>query len=286
MSQTLLLPPDIWSTRRELHHVITISNTPSDAGVDVEFCVWPFWASLGVGQLIREVGPRLQSAKDLKLGCQVPGVPFSMKTVWNAINSWNVGDVFITAVAVVMDKFLAVGFCKCGFVPTIFLSNETPIANGDIDLIHIAVFLTFEPSQVRSHAEKTLKGHRGKITCLFFSDELVSRDAKKVLVSSGEDCIIRVWNLETSACIGQFLAHNGGTTGFVPVPLEAGSRMKNAIMSIASDHSVSVISLEERAWYVVLIVTSGSKLKALHFTQFISFPFTCTPNPKCALEDK
>ena len=73
---------------------------------------------------------------------------------------------------------------------------------------------------------------------------------RTLLLSGGADCMIRAWNLETGDCLARVMSHTGAIQAFIPVPGEVGGRMKNAVMSVAADNSLSIYDLNELKWCV------------------------------------
>ncbi|CAG8613581.1 31784_t:CDS:10, partial [Racocetra persica] len=88
-------------------------------------------------------------------------------------------------------------------------------ANGEIHILPISSALTMDFKEFSLNAVKTLKGHFGKITCMYTPN--ITNFDHKYLVSGGEDCSVRIWSLEIKGCI----------------------------ISVAKDNSLAIISLDE-----------------------------------------
>ncbi|KAF9363392.1 Rabconnectin-3B, isoform A [Mortierella sp. NVP85] len=89
---------------------------------------------------------------------------------------------------------------------------------------------------------RMLRGHVGPITSMFTSDDLMQRS---FLLSGGNDCSARIWNVESGIEVACFSNHSRPVTHFLQVPDDVNSRIKRSVVSIAEDHSIAIISIEE-----------------------------------------
>ncbi|KAG0303003.1 hypothetical protein BGZ98_007065 [Dissophora globulifera] len=87
-----------------------------------------------------------------------------------------------------------------------------------------------------------LKGHIGPITSIFTSDDLMQRS---FIMTGGKDCSARIWNIETGTEVACFNDHSRPVAHFLQVPDDVNSRVKRSVISVAEDHSVAIISIEE-----------------------------------------
>ncbi|KAG0278440.1 hypothetical protein BGZ95_004009 [Linnemannia exigua] len=94
------------------------------------------------------------------------------------------------------------------------------------------------------HSKETtvLKGHIGPISSIFTTDELMERS---FILTGGKDCSARIWNIESGTEVACFNNHSRPVTHFLQVPEDVNSRVKRSVISIAEDHSVAIISIEE-----------------------------------------
>ena len=140
-------------------------------------------------------------------------------------------------------------------------------ANGTIIVapIQSAVYLT--PSTVASQrlsleAPIVLHGHRSRITAFHASksrsDGLLDR-----LVSGSMDSTIKLWNLNNSTLLATFLGHSMGIASFTPFTTEPQGRFKNSIVSVANDHSVSIIDVEDAICHLHLL-PHHTAIQAVH----------------------
>nr|CAG8446960.1 8682_t:CDS:10 [Entrophospora candida] len=140
------------------------------------------------------------------------------------------------------DELIAVGF-----------------ENGEIHIFPIHIVLvnfenilqqiqtTTNPSSSFSSSNNNpiqiFKGHNGKITCLY--KPTISSHGGKYLLSGGEDCSVRIWDLENGKRLASFTYHGQQVTHFFEPPLEVCPRIRGCVVSYAKDNSLAIISLEE-----------------------------------------
>ncbi|CAH1758916.1 4908_t:CDS:10 [Entrophospora sp. SA101] len=140
------------------------------------------------------------------------------------------------------DELIAVGF-----------------ENGEIHIFPIHIVLvnfenilqqiqtTTNPSSSFSSSNNNpiqiFKGHNGKITCLY--KPTISSHGGKYLLSGGEDCSVRIWDLENGKRLASFTYHGQQVTHFFEPPLEVCPRIRGCVISYAKDNSLAIISLEE-----------------------------------------
>ncbi|KAI8602949.1 WD40-repeat-containing domain protein [Dissophora ornata] len=127
--------------------------------------------------------------------------------------------------------------------------NDTSVAlgcnSGDVWVTSIDEAQSALASGFKSEPSKEtriLKGHVGPITSIFTSDDLMLRS---FLLTGGEDCSARIWNIESGTEVACFNNHSRPVAHFLQAPEDVNSRMRRSVISIAEDHSVAVISIEE-----------------------------------------
>jgi WD40 repeat protein len=69
-------------------------------------------------------------------------------------------------------------------------------------------------------------------------------DFSRVIVSGGEDCTIRVWQLDTGEELHTWRQHSDGITELLPLPEVADGSGKSVFLSISKDLSVGLFSLQ------------------------------------------
>ncbi|XP_062898730.1 WD repeat-containing protein 7 isoform X3 [Mobula hypostoma] len=93
---------------------------------------------------------------------------------------------------------------------------------------------------------RTLRGHRGKVTCLLYLHQVATRYDQRYLVSGGVDFSVIIWDINSGEMKHTFCVHGGEITQLVVPPENCSSRVQYCICSVASDHSVGLLSLREK----------------------------------------
>ncbi|KAG0049841.1 hypothetical protein BGZ83_005334 [Gryganskiella cystojenkinii] len=117
--------------------------------------------------------------------------------------------------------------------------------NGDVwigSIDNAIPLLAGNPLASACKDSKLLKGHVGPITCIFTSDDLMERS---FLLTGGKDCSARIWNIDAGIEVACFNNHSRPVEHFLQVPEDGNSRMRRSVISVAEDHSVAIISIEE-----------------------------------------
>ncbi|XP_050439135.1 WD repeat-containing protein 7 isoform X2 [Adelges cooleyi] len=97
-----------------------------------------------------------------------------------------------------------------------------------------------------------LLGHNGRVNCLLYPNHMHSRYDKSHLLSGGVDFAICLWDLYAGTLLHRFCVHAGEITQLlVPPNTCANPRILKCICSVASDHSVTLLSLNERKCVVL-----------------------------------
>ncbi|XP_053212301.1 WD repeat-containing protein 7-like isoform X2 [Panonychus citri] len=92
---------------------------------------------------------------------------------------------------------------------------------------------------------QVLYGHSGKVTCLLYPHHVDSRYQIQHLVSGGVDFSVCLWDLYAGTLLYRFSVHAGEITQLLVPPKDCSSRILSCICSVASDHSVALLSLKE-----------------------------------------
>ncbi len=103
---------------------------------------------------------------------------------------------------------------------------------------------------------QTLVGHNQTITCLIHPHSEYSRYDIQHLLSGSTDYSIRLWDLSTNTQLHMFTIHSGTILMFHVPPPMLNVKVQYCVCSIASDHSVALMSLKERK--IVLLANRQS----------------------------
>ncbi|KAI8500808.1 WD repeat-containing protein 7, partial [Branchiostoma belcheri] len=104
---------------------------------------------------------------------------------------------------------------------------------------------------------RILRGHKGKVTCLVYPHQESLRYDPQYLVSGGVDFAVLLWDLFSGQLLHTFSVHGGEITQLVCPPDNCNledqyptgtpvARVLQSVCSVATDHSVSLLSLRER----------------------------------------
>ncbi|XP_054161861.1 WD repeat-containing protein 7-like isoform X2 [Oppia nitens] len=91
-----------------------------------------------------------------------------------------------------------------------------------------------------------LIGHSGRVNCLLYPHHMDSRYEISHLVSGGVDFSVCVWDIYAGTLLHRFSVHAGEINQLFAPPKECNPRILQCICSVASDHSVALLSLKER----------------------------------------
>lgn len=91
-----------------------------------------------------------------------------------------------------------------------------------------------------------LHGHAGRVTCLLYPHHVHSRYEIAHLVSGGVDFSVCLWDLYAGTLLHRFCVHAGEVTQLLVPPNNCTNRVLQSICTVASDHSVALVSLKER----------------------------------------
>ncbi|XP_068107400.1 WD repeat-containing protein 7 isoform X2 [Hyperolius riggenbachi] len=93
---------------------------------------------------------------------------------------------------------------------------------------------------------RTLRGHRNKVTCLLYPHQVSSRYDQRYLISGGVDFSVIMWDIFSGEMKHIFCVHGGEITQLLVPPDNCSTRVQHCICSVASDHSVGLLSIRER----------------------------------------
>ncbi|XP_065517090.1 WD repeat-containing protein 7-like isoform X2 [Lathamus discolor] len=93
---------------------------------------------------------------------------------------------------------------------------------------------------------RTLRGHRTKITCLLYPHQVAARYDRSSLLSGAVDFSVILWDIFSGEMKHLFLVHGGEITQLLVPPDNCSARVQHCVCSVASDHSVGLLSLREK----------------------------------------
>ncbi|NXD46085.1 WDR7 protein, partial [Copsychus sechellarum] len=93
---------------------------------------------------------------------------------------------------------------------------------------------------------RTLRGHRSKVTCLLYPHQVSPRYDQRYLVSGGVDFSVIVWDIFSGEMKHIFCVHGGDISQLLVPPENCSARVQHCVCSVASDHSVGLLSLREK----------------------------------------
>ncbi|CAH1988564.1 unnamed protein product [Acanthoscelides obtectus] len=91
-----------------------------------------------------------------------------------------------------------------------------------------------------------LSGHNGRVNSLLYPHREHARYDKNHLVSGGVDFAVCLWDLYAGTLLHRFCVHAGEITQLLVPPNNCSARVQKCVCSVASDHSVTLLSLAER----------------------------------------
>ena len=94
--------------------------------------------------------------------------------------------------------------------------------------------------------QQVLLGHNGRVNCLIYPNNEHPRYDVAHLVSGSIDFSVCLWDIYTGALLHRFNSHAGEVTSLYVPPAFTSPRIQHCVCSVASDHSVTLLSLKER----------------------------------------
>ncbi|XP_023324405.1 WD repeat-containing protein 7 isoform X4 [Eurytemora carolleeae] len=91
-----------------------------------------------------------------------------------------------------------------------------------------------------------LLGHTGRVNCLLYPNNENPRYDVAHLISGGIDFSVCLWDIYTGSLIHRFSSHGGEVLRLYVPPPGVSHRVGYCVCGVASDHSVTLLSLKER----------------------------------------
>ncbi|XP_041377022.1 WD repeat-containing protein 7-like isoform X4 [Gigantopelta aegis] len=106
--------------------------------------------------------------------------------------------------------------------------------------------LTSKTLSAKNIPVKILQGHDGRVTCLLYPFNESTRYEPQHLLSGGADFSVILWDINSGCKVHTFTVHGGELTHMLVPPGNCNTRILYSVCSVASDHSVTLLSLKER----------------------------------------
>jgi len=95
-------------------------------------------------------------------------------------------------------------------------------------------------------SHQVLRGHTARVNCLLYPNNSAPRYDMAHLVSGGIDFSVCLWDIYTGTLLHRFSCHGGEVLRLHVPPQGVSNRIGHCICGVASDHSVTLLSLKER----------------------------------------
>ncbi|KAK7474852.1 hypothetical protein BaRGS_00033924 [Batillaria attramentaria] len=137
---------------------------------------------------------------------------------------------------------------------TIYIPSQGKLVcgreNGTIAIVPAIQCLMMQLLSTKTNHEdiplKMLEGHDGRVTCLLYPFNECTRYEPHHLLSGGIDFSVILWDIESGCRIHTFTVHGGMLEQLIVPPANCNPRILSSVCSVASDHSVALLSLKER----------------------------------------
>ncbi|XP_061198196.1 WD repeat-containing protein 7-like isoform X2 [Saccostrea echinata] len=138
---------------------------------------------------------------------------------------------------------------------TIYIPSQGKVAcgreNGSIVIAPASqsIILQLLETEEFKHKDvpvKILHGHHGCVTSLLYPFNESTRYEPQHLLSGGADFSVMLWDIYTGSKLHTFTVHGGEITQLLCPPNNCNPRILPCVCSVASDHSVTLLSLRER----------------------------------------
>ncbi|KAI8852659.1 WD40-repeat-containing domain protein [Chytridium lagenaria] len=152
-------------------------------------------------------------------------------------------DVVQTKIATLQEE----GSNKHRSICSSSIVSDTLVAlgmdNGSICISEIMVPFLHPLHELDSRSRFILTGHTGKVTCLYKPETVTA--GQRLLLSSSDDCTIRVWNVDTYAPIATFRNQVAPTIFFSAFENNSHMKSKNWLISVCKRNSVTLFDLDD-----------------------------------------
>lgn len=188
--------------------------------------IWSLMASNPIQDHVVELSPKFQQSLD---------------NVWKQAHADNKPDELKVTSSVYMA---AIGRLACAREDgSILVTTVTHLA---LMRLQDKAMTDLEDKENKPTSHKTYCGHTGRINCLLYPNSTNPRYDERHLISGGVDFGICLWDIPAGTLLHKFSVHAGEVTQFLVPPNECSGRLQTSVCCVASDHSVSILNLNER----------------------------------------
>lgn len=195
---------------------------------------------------------QLQNITDNNTQKLEPIIKTSLEIAWEAMKPSPVG---------ILDQLDTVNEHSIKLTACIYLPQQSRLVVGREDGSIIIVPATQTVMLQLLHGNhqhyddwpphQILLGHSGRVNCLLYPHSVATRYDRTHLVSGSVDFAVCLWDLYAGTLIHRFCVHAGEITQLMVPPDNCSPRIQKCICSVASDHSVTLLSLAERKCVVL-----------------------------------
>lgn len=175
-------------------------------------------------------------------------ITFSLKKSWENLRPLP-GGIF--------DQFLTEDRPRVKITASVYLPLQGRLVCGREDGSIVIISATYTimsyllSTKRRRYLEEfsqhqILEGHSGRVNCLLYPHHSHERYDISYLLSGGVDFSVCLWDIYAGTLLHRFSVHAGEITQICVPPKDCSSRILQTVCSIASDHSVALLSLKEK----------------------------------------
>ncbi len=226
------------STKNQSYQRLVSFTRDSFAYVQIECC--PFWASLFGSNVNALPNSNNNTLSGLVLSLYFKEGPYLLRDLWKIDSVYPM----FSSMVVVSKTHVAVGFSKI---------NLLTQANGYIFILPQVTILLECPSNWASDNAIPLNGHLTSVSALYMTE---TQQRRRLLFSGDQSGHVNLWDLETGSRLAKYFDHSGQILRFLPVPPEIGGKLRNSVVSVGQDNSLSVINVEDftRSVFFLILV--------------------------------
>ncbi|XP_037873541.1 WD repeat-containing protein 7 isoform X1 [Bombyx mori] len=182
-----------------------------------------------------------------KVNTYAPLVLTSMEIAWSDMNPSPVG---------ILDQLHVPDESEIKLTASIYLMalNRLVVGREDGSIVIVNATHTVQLQLLHGRHQQLddwpphqlLLGHNGRVNCLLYPHHVHQRYDRAHLVSGGIDFAVCLWDLFSGSLLHRFCVHAGEIAQLIVPPHNCSPRIQKCICSVASDHSVTLLSLAER----------------------------------------